>query len=284
MGFLDDKVVVVTGAGSGIGRASAQQYARNGARVHVVDIAGERVSEVCEQLAADGHIATGHTLDCADGEAVGELARRVLEAEGRVHVLQNTVGVLVAAPTEELRLEDWRRAIDINLGSVVNGVHAFLPSMVERGEGHIVNVSSLAGLVGFPYTVPYSTTKFAIVGLSEALALEMAGRGVGVTVVCPGMVRSNLIADGTLRLPGRWPEIFDRAYAAFAPDPERLAKKIVRAVRRKQTLIAPSLLLGQLWWLKRLTGSSYHRGAASAAIGLRWVGDRLAAFGDKESR
>jgi NAD(P)-dependent dehydrogenase (short-subunit alcohol dehydrogenase family) len=272
-----DKVVVITGGGSGIGRSTAAAFAAEGARVHVVDVSGERVDQVCGELAGLGGRVEGHVLDCADAEAMAQLARDIYQREGRVDVLQNGVGILVAAPAGELSRADWQRAIDVNLGSVVNGIHAFLPWMQRRGgRAHIVNIASVAGLVAFPYTAPYTATKFAIVGLSESLAYELAGSGIGVTVVCPGMVRSNLVRDGLLELPDPWPRVFERAYATIADHPDRIAKAILKAVRRNQTLVVPATLLPQLWRLERLGGARFHDGARRLTQGLKWLGTRMA--------
>jgi NAD(P)-dependent dehydrogenase (short-subunit alcohol dehydrogenase family) len=281
---LRGKVVVITGAGSGIGRATALAFAEHGSIVHVVDVVPDRVRDVCGEISkqghqAEGHQAQGHVVDCADADAVADLAARIEAQHGRVDVLQNGVGILVAAPVGELSREDWRRAIGVNLGSVINGVSGFLPGMLRRNQrAHIVNIASVAGLVAFPYTAPYSTSKFAIVGLSEALAYELGGTPVGVTVVCPGMVRSNLVTDGLMKLPPPWPRVFDRAYAAMADDPTRIARAVVRAVQRNEPMVVPATLLPQLWYLERLGGKRFHRGARALTHMLRtagsWVGRR----------
>ena len=188
---LRGKVAVVTGAGSGIGAATARVLAGVGMQVHLVDIHQERVESVRAEIGGE---AMAHVVDCTDAAAMERLSSEVYDRRGRVHLLQNGVGALVGAPVEELTLDDWRRAIDVNIWSVVQGIHAFVPRMLAQGErSHLVNVASVAGLVGFPYTSAYSTTKFAVVGLSEALSAELYGRGICVTAVCPGMVTSELI-------------------------------------------------------------------------------------------
>jgi hypothetical protein len=159
---------------------------------------------------------------------------------------------------EEVTLEDWKRAIDANLWSVVHGVHAFVPRMLRQGgRARLVNIASVEGLVGFPYTSPYSATKFAVVGLSESLSGELYGKGITVTAVCPGMVRSNLIADGILRLPGRWRQRFDWSYKHLAPGPDRLARRILRAAERGEGLVVPSAGFAQVWRAKRAAAGLY---------------------------
>lgn len=275
MGYFKDKVVVITGAGSGIGRAAALAYAGAGARVHLVDIHQQRVEQVAQEARELGAAAVPHAVDCTSAAAVEQLAAAVNASEGRVDVLQNGVGALVAAAVEELTLDDWQRSVQVNLWSVIHGVQAFLPRMLAQGgRSHIVNIASVAGLVGFPYTAAYSTMKFAVVGLSEVLSAELYSKGITVTVVCPGMVQSNLIADGVLRLPGRWPQIVDRAYASFATRPEWLARQILTAVERRRAVVVPSLALAQLWRVKRWSGRLYDELARELTRGLVRAGRR----------
>jgi len=267
------KVAVITAAGSGIGRSTALALGRRGARLHLLDVHAERVAQVAGELSAMGVSAQGHVVDCTDADLLCAVADAIYARDGRVDLLQNGVGVLLAAPLAELTLDDWRRVVEVNLMSAIYGTQIFVPRMLAQGGGgHLVNVASVAGLVAFPYTAAYSTTKFALVGMSQALSCELAGSGVGVTVVCPGMVRSRLIADGVLRLPEPWPRIFDRAYATVADDPDRIAQAILRAVERNQPLAVPATLLSQLWRLQRLSGGGFHRGARSLTRTLRELG------------
>jgi len=266
------KVVVVTGAGSGIGRATALALSRHGARLHLVDIDTDRVEAVCEEITNIGGCAYAHAIDCADPHAMLALAENIFDTEGRVDILQNGAGVLVGAAIDKLSLKDWQLSVEGNLWTVINGVHAFVPKMLaQKTPAHVVNVASVAGLVGFPYTAAYSTMKFAVVGLSEVLSVELYGRGIVVTAVCPGMVRTNLVANGALHLPGSWPKVIDRAYERFAARPEWLAEQILSAIRHKRSLVVPSIWLAQLWLFKRLAGRVYlgtARELTRALVGL----------------
>jgi NAD(P)-dependent dehydrogenase (short-subunit alcohol dehydrogenase family) len=273
LGYFAGKTVVVTGAGSGIGQAAALAYAGAGARVHVVDLDGARAEQTVRAAIELGASATAHTVDCTSPEAVDQLADEIYSVAGRVDVLQNGVGALVAAAVDELTLDDWRRSVDVNIWSVINGVRSFVPKMMAQGgRSHLVNIASVAGLVGFPYTAAYSMTKFAVVGLSEVLSAELYSKGIAVTVVCPGMVRSNLIADGLMRLPGAWPQYIDQAYANFAARPEWLARQILGAVKRRQPVLVPSLALAQLWRVKRWSGRVYNGMARELTRGLVRLG------------
>jgi short-subunit dehydrogenase len=253
MGYYSDKVVVVTGAGSGIGHASAAAYAEVGARVHLVDSSAERLDGVCQEIRARGGRATGHVLDCTDPDALGTLARDVMTAEGRIDVLQNGVGVLVSGACHETEIENWHRALEVNLLSVVHALRAFVPYFLgQRRPAHVVNIASLAGLVPFPYTAAYSASKAAVVALSEVARMELSHRGIYVTVVCPGAVRTRILEHGMLDLPGDSGPAIRRAFERFATSPDQVATRILRAVRRRRSVVLATPSMGPLWWLRRV--------------------------------
>lgn len=255
-----DKVVLVTAAGSGIGLACAKAYAAAGAHLHMADIRADRLEQAVQEVQAAGGAGRvwTHVLDCSDEDAVRALAEDVYGASGRVDVLQNGVGVLVGGPVEELSLEQWRRSLEVNLWSTIAAINLFLPRMLAQGgESHIVNIASFSGLVAYPFTAPYTTAKFALVGLSEALAAELYGRGIRVTLVCPGAVRTNILNDGTLTLPGGWKERIMRVFSRHAAPPDRVARQVLRAVVRRRPLLIPTSEGLPLWWLKRFSTTLY---------------------------
>jgi len=256
-----DRVVVVTGAGSGIGLASARAYGEAGARVHLVDRVQERLGPAREEVRSAGApLARAHVLDCGDAEALEALAEEIYRQEGRVDLLQSGVGKLVAGPVEELSLAHWEEAIRVNLWSVIHGVRAFVPRMLKQpGGAHLVHIASFAGLVAFPYTLPYSTSKFAVVGLSEGLAAELGGRGIRVTTVCPGAVRTRLMEDGHLALPGAWNAVIKRTVGRVATPPEVVARRILRAVERGEELVIPTPSMWPMWWFKRSADRSFRQ-------------------------
>jgi len=257
---FQDKVVVITGAGSGIGRATALAFAQAGARVHVVDIHQERAQQVAQEISLSFAPAAAHTVDCTDAEAVSALAAQIYQQDGRVDILHNNAGIGHGSPIDKLSLADWRKLLDINLWSVIYGVQAFLPRMIADGRGgHIINTASLAGLLGAPQMSAYCTSKFAVVGLSESLAAELAVHRIGVTVVCPGVVNTNIVQDGVIDAGHRLSkDQVVKFFQRFGLNPDRVAQEILTAVRRRKKLVVTPHHAAFLWRLKRISPPLYH--------------------------
>jgi NAD(P)-dependent dehydrogenase (short-subunit alcohol dehydrogenase family) len=192
---LSHAVAVVTGAGSGIGRAAAHSFARRGTRVVVTDIDGDRAATVAAELGDQGVGARCDVTNLADLEAARDLA---LERFGQVDLVMNNVGVLAVGPVEAIPIEAWERTVDINLFGVVRSNLVFLPLLLDQGSGHIVNTASTAGLLPYGFDrLPYTATKHAVVGLSESLALYLRPRGIGVSCLCPAGVATNILEQIT---------------------------------------------------------------------------------------
>ena len=188
---LTGKTVLVTGAGSGIGRETALAFARRGADLVVCDVNDAASARTAEDIRALGRKAASHVADVADAARMRALADAVHAEVEAVDVLVNNAGVGLGAAFLDTTLEDWDWIIGVNLRGVVHGCHFFVPKMVARGRGgHVVNVASAAGYLASEVLSAYSTTKFAVVGLSEALRDELAPRGIGVTAICPGIINT----------------------------------------------------------------------------------------------
>jgi len=195
MNTLRDRVAVVTGANGGIGAATCLALAEAGAHVALVDIRTDGMADTLDRIHQHGRRTSVHQLDIRDRAAVAALPEAVLEAHGAVHVLVNNAGVTATAAFVEQSEEDFDWVMDINLGGVVRGTRAFLPHLIRAEEAHIVNISSIFGVIGVPAQVAYCTSKFAVRGFTEALAEELRGTSIGTTVVHPGGINTGIIAN-----------------------------------------------------------------------------------------
>jgi NAD(P)-dependent dehydrogenase (short-subunit alcohol dehydrogenase family) len=239
-----DKVVVVTGGASGIGRALCQELAAAGARLTVADINAEGAHLVADQLKAQAL-----QVDVRSSEQLEELIASVVARHGRIDYLFNNAGIAVAGDARDLTTELWQAAVDVNLMGVIYGCQAAYPRMAKQGSGHIVNVASLAGLIGAPGMLPYATTKAAVVGLSRTLRLEGQQLGVRVSAVCPGFIESNIYESSrSVNLGG---EVRDLITLPLVPT-SVAARKILKGVLANRELIVFPGYARLVWFLSRL--------------------------------
>ena len=190
---LAGRRAVVVGGASGIGRGIAEALAGRGCELLLADLHEERLAETVTALESGGTRAIGVRCDVTSDEDVDALLVRALDAFERVDVVVNSAGVSLLGAVENIAIEDWQWCLDVNLLGVIRVCKAFLPHLIERHEGHIVYVASVAGLYAYSYdAVPYVTSKFGCVGYTEGLAVYLKKRGVGVSVLCPSLVNTNL--------------------------------------------------------------------------------------------
>ncbi len=189
---LEDRIAVVTGAASGIGRATALELARKGCHLALADVNEDGVGATAEQVRALGRRASSHSVDVADRAAMERFAADVLAEHGAVHIVVNNAGVAILGSFEEHSLEDLDWLLGINLWGVIYGCKLFLPALREADEGHIVNISSVAGFQGLAGMSSYCASKFAVRGLTEALRHEIAQYDIGATSVHPGVIATNI--------------------------------------------------------------------------------------------
>ena len=214
---LQGRVAVVTGAASGLGLAMSYRFARAEMKVVLADIEADPLDAAVRELRAAGHDATGVVTDVADVDAVNHLAAAAFDAHGAVHVLCNNAGVVKRARVWELTLDDWDWVLSVDFWSVVYGLRAFVPRMLEQVEGgHVVNTSSMAGLLPMPNLGAYAAAKSAVLALSLSLQTELdqLGSALGVSVLCPGFIATG-ITNSARNRPG------DLADEAPPPDVPR---------------------------------------------------------------
>lgn len=252
---MPSEVAIVTGGGSGIGAALCRELARRGVQVVVTDIRVAGAEHVAAEIVAGGGQAEPRAVDVSDQFAVHRLVSETVAAYGRLDFLFNNAGMAIGGDARDLTLEHWRQVLDVDLFGVLHGCLAAYPVMAQQGFGNIVNTSSAAGFIPDPGNGPYCTAKHALIGLSLSLRLEGADLGVKVSVVCPGLVRSNIYQNarvinmpGLASLRGR-----DRERAAGAPDrmmpADRAARGILDGVARNEAVI---VFPANVRWARRL--------------------------------
>ncbi len=248
---LRDRRVIVTGAASGIGRGTALAFAMEGCRLVLVDIDEGGLASVESEVRAIGAECSSFIVDVTDAAQVERLATTLGESGG-VDVLANVAGVCVVSDFVDTPLEDWRWVMGVNLWGPIHMSRAFLPAMISRRSGHIVNVASAGGLVSFAMLGSYCTTKFALVGLSEAIRQEVHADGIGVTVVCPGVTNTPIV--GAARITGysrEKLEAFIRPVMHRSMSAERTGELLVRAVKKNSPLVVTGITAKVLVLLNR---------------------------------
>lgn len=249
MKHFTDRVAVVTGAGSGIGRAICMELARRGANIAAVDIDGAGLAEVGRDVASLNRKCSTHLRDVSSRRQMESLPEEVIAEHGAVHILVNNAGVSVNLSFLEQGVEDLEWITGINYWGVIYGCKFFLPHLLQADEAHIVNVSSSAGFTGMKWQSSYSATKFAVTGLSECLFVELANTNVGITCVHPGAVATHILDAARMAQDRREKMLKTFKYAT---PPGQAARAICKAIRRKRFKLVLCVDSRLLYLMKRL--------------------------------
>ncbi len=254
MDRFEGKVAIVTGGASGIGRALCEALGRRGALVIGADLNYEAADEVAAAIREAGGNAHAARVDVTQQREVRALVEEVAHRHGRLDYMFNNAGIAFAGEFRDTTLEHWQAALDVDFWSVVHGTMSAYPIMVRQGSGHIVNISSVGGLIPVPIGTPYAAAKHAVVGFSTSLRTEAARLGVKVSVVCPGHVETP-ISDRAMyatRFSSEkaLAEAMTRGGRMSAPD---CAKVILRGVARNRAIIPVTSAARLIWWAYRLS-------------------------------
>jgi NAD(P)-dependent dehydrogenase (short-subunit alcohol dehydrogenase family) len=250
---------IVTGGASGIGRALAEELAKRGCEVVLVDLQIDQAEEAVALIKAGGGKAIAAKIDVRDFPAMEQVVRDTFKRCGRMDYIFNNAGIGIGGGVSQYSIEDWNYIVDVNLRGVINGVQAAYPLMIRQGFGHIINTASMAGLIPSPGNVAYATTKHAIVGLSNSLRAEAALLRVRVSVLCPGIISTPIWEGGGkygktyLIIP---PELVKQMLEKARPmSPDIFAKKALHLVAKNKAIIIVPSWWKWYWWSNRLSPS-----------------------------
>jgi len=259
MDIFSDKIAVITGGGSGMGRAVSEILGARGARLIIADIDEHSAQKVAQKIQAAGGQATAVHLDTAIDQDVKKLVADTVETHGRLDYMFNNAGILIAGEVRDMDDDQWQRILDVNFKGVLTGTLAAYTVMAKQGFGHIINTASTAGLVAIPTITAYSTTKHAVVGLSTALRPEAARQGVKVSVVCPGFVDTSIFDKGTV-VKGEMAEMLSTM--PMKPiSPEKAAGYIIRGITANRGIIIFPFHARLIWAIYRICPAFFSWGS-----------------------
>lgn len=252
MARFDQQKVLVTGAGSGIGRATALAFSKEGAYLIAVDMGADSLKETAKLIADQGGQCETHVVDVSSEGAMTALAKKVNAKHGALDVLVNNAGIGASGRFLETSIETWDKVHAVNVRGVMLGCKLFIPAMVERGHGHVVNTASMAGYFSAPDLPIYAASKFAVLGFSEALRIDMQKHGIGVSAICPGVINTNIVATTVSEgESAKWQAGAVAFYKKRNYGPEKVADAILKAVQHNKAVVpvSPEAWFG--YYLKR---------------------------------
>jgi NAD(P)-dependent dehydrogenase (short-subunit alcohol dehydrogenase family) len=253
------KRVVITGAGSGLGRALALRFARDGWQVAIADVNDGRMQETLTQVGQAGGSGFTQPCDVSRAEDLSSLAERVRREWGGTDVLVNNAGIATGGSVVESRYEDWQRVLDINLMGVVRGCKAFVPMMLEQKAGHVVNIASFAGIASPPNMASYNVAKAGVISLSESLRAETIDEGVDVSVACPSFFKTNL-TESITAASDQWMRKFTEVVMERSPvSADDVADDIFRAVHEGRFMVITHNDARMQWRIKRAAPELFYK-------------------------
>ncbi|MBN1364006.1 MAG: SDR family oxidoreductase [Syntrophaceae bacterium] len=257
---LKDRKVFITGAASGIGRATAIAMGKSGCCLFLTDIDGEGLRNTVDAISRDGgKVYLAQAFDVGDYQAMVEFAQRINEGYGALDILINVAGVALFSQIEDMKHNNWEKVIRTNLWGVIHALECFVPEMIRAGKGgHIVSISSTAGIIGLPWHVVYAATKHALVGMSEVLRYDLKKHKIDVSVVCPGAVNTGLVKTVEIHANKEATDKARRLFLKRAITPERAAELIIGTIRNRKFFVITSFDIKFLFFCKKYCFFVYH--------------------------
>jgi NAD(P)-dependent dehydrogenase (short-subunit alcohol dehydrogenase family) len=263
MSIFKDKICIVTGGASGIGRNLCEQLARHGAYVVMADINFKQVEKEAESLLKEGLKVKAVNLDVTDEAAFKKVIEDTVAENGRLDYLFNNAGIAVLGEVHDITMEHWNKVFNVNLNGVLNGTFHAYQLMVKQGSGHIVNLSSVEGVLPFPSTASYVATKHAVFGLSESLWVEAADTGVDITIICPGYILTPML--DTSEAVNMTMDVWKKSFLVVlfeklsAITPDKCARLILKGVAKKKVIVFTPGICRLFWWNYRIWPMMYMR-------------------------
>ncbi|PKV81766.1 SDR family oxidoreductase [Nocardia fluminea] len=278
---FDGKTCLITGAASGLGRATAFAAAAKGASLVLTDITADALAGTAEELRAAGAtVYLAHAADVSDHSAVVGLAAHTFEAVSHVDIVMNVAGIATWGTVDKLTHQQWRRTVDINLMGPIHVIEEFVRPMITAGRGgHLVNVSSAAGIFGLPWHAPYSATKFGLRGVSEVLRFDLRRHKIGVSLVCPGAMATPMVDSVDIAGVDRDNAALNKAIRLFmrhAVTPEQAATAVIKGVERNRYWVYTSRDIQFAHWGQRYFPYGY-------TLGMRGLNTAMTNYVDKNS-
>lgn len=258
--MLKDKKVCITGAASGIGRATAIAMGKSECRLFLTDIDEDGLNKTVDVITgAGGEVLLARAFDVGDYQAMRAFAADVHQRYGALDILINVAGVALFSQIEDMCHRDWEKVISVNLWGVVHGLECFVPEMIRAGRGgYIVSVSSTAGIIGLPWHAVYAGTKHALVGMSESLRYDLKKHNIGISVVCPGAVNTGLVQSVQINADQAATDKSRKLFLKIAISPDKVADQIIGAIRTRKFMVITSWDIKLFYFVKKYCFPVYH--------------------------